>query len=143
MDKNSYPTDAIICFKTENSPKNCYSIGHIRRDNGVLSSIYEFDYLITVNQYGRNLITNHSVSANVFSEDRLATEEERKMLYSKISEYLESKNIAICKEERDRVATLTEIDAICKKLKITRSDIIRVLENEAAVEDGDGDGEEV
>lgn len=143
MDKNSYPKDAIIWFKTENSAKDCYSVGHIKCDNGVLSSIYEFDYMVTVNKYGRNIITNHSVSANVFTENRLANEEERKMLYSKISEYLENKAIAICNEEKDRVATLTAVDDICSKLNLTRSDIIRVLQNEAAVEDGDGDGEEV
>lgn len=143
MDKNSYPTDSIIWFKTENSDKNCYNVGHIRCDNGVLSAVYEFDFLITVNRYGKNIITNHSVSANCFIEDRLANEEERKMLYTKISAYLENKAAAICNEEEDRLATLTAVDAICSKLNLTRSDIIRVLQNEAAVEDGDGDGEEV
>lgn len=143
MDKNSYPKDSIIWFKTENSPKDCYSVGHIKCDNGVLSSIYEFDYIVTVNKYGRNIITNHSVSANVFTENRLANEEERKMLYTKISAYLEDKAAAICNKEEDRVATLAAVDAICKKLGITRTDIITILQNEAAVEDGDGDGEEV
>lgn len=139
MDKNSYPKDSIIWFKTENSAKHCYNVGHIKRDNGLLSSIYEFDYLIAVNEYGKNMITDYSVSANLFTEDRLANEEERKMLYSKISEYLENKTIAICNEEK----ALTAVDDICSKLNLTRSDIIRVLQNEAAVEDGDGDGEEV
>ena len=143
MDKNSYPKDSIIWFKTENSAKDCYSVGHIKCDNGVLSSIYEFDYIVTVNKYGRNIITNHSVSANVFTENRLANVEERKMLYSKINEYLENKAAAICNEEEDRLEVLTSVDAICKKLGITRTDIITILQNEAAIEDGDGDGEEV
>ena len=144
MDKNSYPFGSIIFFRTDESDKSYY-VGHIISNHGIITMSYGFDYLIAVNAYDDDVCmsTNKDITSNKFVYHRFANREERQLLYSEIGKYLESKAAAICNKEQTRETTLTEVDAICKKLNLTRADIIRILQNETPEEDGDDDGEEV